>query len=214
MCGRYHLDPDSQRVHDIIEEMNRYAPPLSEQPKDGVINPSQIAPVILMKDGTVAVAPMKWGFPRVGGGGLVINSRSEKADYTPMFQRAARERRCLIPASGFYEWRRTPSGGKTKDKFVFTLRDAREGEIMYMAGFYGQFFGGFESGGYDGFAVLTREADEQMKPYHDRMPVILRAPALKKAWLDASVPYRELLAAFDPPPLEARPDPPPEKPDE
>jgi putative SOS response-associated peptidase YedK len=82
---------------------------------------------------------MKWGFPRTGGGGLVINSRSEKADVTPMFQKAARERRCLVPASHFFEWRRV-SGRKTKDKFAF--RPDTEEPLMYMAGFYGQFLGG------------------------------------------------------------------------
>ena len=104
---------------------------------------------------------------------MVINSRSEKADFTPMFQRAVRERRCLVPVSGFYEWRRTPSGGKTKDKFAFQSQGGVDKGLMYLAGVYGEFLGGFRAGGFDGFAILTREADEQMRPYHDRMPVIL-----------------------------------------
>ena len=55
-----------------------------------------------------------------------INSRSEKSDYTPMFQKAVRERRCLIPVSGYYEWRRTASGAKTKDKFSIVSKGGQE----------------------------------------------------------------------------------------
>ncbi|MFH1880079.1 MAG: SOS response-associated peptidase family protein, partial [Bacillota bacterium] len=133
---------------------------------------------------------------------LVINSRSENADVTPMFQKAARERRCLVPASHFFEWRRT-EGRKSKEKFAF--RPDTEEPLMYMAGFYGQFpggfAGGFAGGGYDGFAILTREADGQMSPFHNRMPVILTDEDLKKAWLNHDIAYADLRPAFEPPKL-------------
>lgn len=207
MCGRYYIDTEEENVKTraILAELEKRRLPMSEQVRGGEIYPSQIAPVILTEEGLGAtVRPMKWGFPRVGGGGLVINSRSEKADVTPMFQRAIRQRRCLIPASWFFEWRRT-SGRKSKDKFAFSLQKAERGELMYLAGVYGAFLGGYEGEGYDGFAILTCAADEQMLPYHDRMPVILRGESLKKAWLDAAVPYPELRAAFTPPVLAVRP---------
>ncbi len=207
MCGRYYIDTEEENVKTraILAELQKRRLPMAGQVKGGEIYPSQIAPVILAEEGLgVTVRPMKWGFPRVGGGGLVINSRSEKADVTPMFQRAVRERRCLVPASWFFEWRRT-DGRKTKDKFAFLLEEARRGELMYLAGVYGQFLGGFEGGGYDGFAILTREADGQMRPYHDRMPVILRDESLKKAWLDEAVAFPTLRAAFAPPKLLIRP---------
>ncbi len=210
MCGRYYVatDEEDAKVNAIIGELEKRRLPMYDRVRAGEIYPTQIAPVILREEGLgVTVRPMKWGFPRVGGGGSVINSRSEKADVTPMFQRAARERRCLVPASWFFEWRRV-AGRKTKDKFAFSLREARRGELMYMAGFYGSFLGGFEGGGYDGFAILTCEADEQMRPYHDRMPVILTAESLKKAWLDPSVAYGALRAAFEVPALTVRPVPP------
>ncbi len=213
MCGRYYIDTEEENVKTraILAELEKRRLPMSDQVRGGEIFPSQVAPVILREEGLgVTVRPMKWGFPRVGGGGLVINSRSEKADVTPMFQRAVRERRCLVPASWFFEWRRT-DGRKTKDKFAFLLKETRENELMYLAGVYGQFLGGYEGGGYDGFAVLTREADGQMSPYHDRMPVILRDEELKKAWLNADVPFITLRGGFEPPALFARsvaPDPP------
>lgn len=206
MCGRYYIDTEEENVKTraILAELEKRRLPMSDQVRTGEIYPTQIAPVILAEPDTgVTVRPMKWGFPRVGGG-VVINSRSEKSDTTPMFQRSVRERRCLIPASWFFEWRRV-NGNKTRDKFAFSLADARRGELLYLAGVYNQFLGGYANGGYDGFAILTCDADEYMQPYHDRMPVILRQEELKKAWLDTAVPYPELRSAFTPVPLAARP---------
>lgn len=202
MCGRYYVDNEEEnaKVRAILAELSKRRLPMYDQVHVGEIFPSQIAAVIVKEPGYgVTVRPMKWGFPRVGGGGLVINSRSEKTDVTPMFQKAARERRCLIPASHFFEWRRV-SGRKTKDKFAFRPEDGEP--LLYMAGVYGQFLGGFEGGGFDGFAILTREADEQMTPYHTRMPVILTDENLKKAWLNLEIPYADLRPAFTPPKLE------------
>jgi len=202
VCGRYYIDNEEEniKVRAILAELSKRRLPMHDQISMGEIFPSQIVPVIVNEpDYGVTVRPMKWGFPRVGGGGLVINSRSEKTDVTPMFQKAARERRCLVPASCFFEWRRT-SGRKTKDKFAFRPDDGEP--LMYMAGVYGQFLGGFAGGGFDGFAILTREADEQMLPYHNRMPVILTDEGLKKAWLNHQIPYAELKPAFTPPTLE------------
>lgn len=205
MCGRYFLDNEdnNRRLLSILCEMERSDSQRASLAHRGEIYPSEIAPVIVAKAGGVTVLPMRWGFPRGNGQGLVINSRSEKADATPMFQKAVRERRCLVPMSGFYEWRRTPGGSKTKEKFAFTLSDAKEGELMYLAGVYGQFSGGFENGGFDGFAVLTQPADAQMSPYHHRMPVVLREEAVKKAWLFAPpvLPYAELRRRFNTPAL-------------
>ena len=122
MCGRYFLDDTeeaNERLLNLLRGLLESGDPLAQQVHTGEIFPTQLAPVIVADGGRVAVRAMRWGFPRGGGRGVVINSRSEKADHTPMFQRAVRERRCLVPVSGFYEGRRTPSGGKTKDKFAF-----------------------------------------------------------------------------------------------
>lgn len=210
MCGRYFLpdeEDDIPKFRLILEELNRTEPKMRNAVHGGEIFPSEIAPVIVAALGGYSVRPMRWGFPRVGGGGLVINSRSEKADFTPMFQKAVRERRCLVPMLGFYEWKRSASGSKTKSKFAFSFGDATPGEMMYLAGVYGEFQGGFAEGGYDGFAILTQAADAQMDPYHDRVPVILRQEALKKLWLTAppSVPFSELRRQFEFPWISASP---------
>lgn len=206
MCGRYYIayDEEDERLKLILRELNHGISPAMGAFNPGEIFPTNLAPVIVRSDGGSAVRPMRWGFPRTGGGGVVINSRSEKADVTPMFRKAVRERRCLVPVTGFYEWRRTPSGGKTKDKFAFQAYSAREAHRpTYLAGLYGEFLGGFQGGGYDGFAILTQAADGQMSPYHDRMPVILERDEARKAWLFApsDTPYDSLRGLFTPPRL-------------
>ena len=184
MCGRYYIGPE------VGEKLQ--VPP-------GEVFPGQMAPVILRGDVGETIALMKWGFPRIGGGGLVINSRSEKADVTNMFRRAVRERRCLIPMTGFYEWRRSPSGSKSKEKFAFQRADAPEG-MMYLAGMWGSFGKGED--GFTGFVLLTQDADEQMQPYHHRMPVILEGES-RRHWLyaPADTPYSVFRQMFLPPRL-------------
>ena len=206
MCGRYFLDDTeeaNERLLNLLRGLLESGDPLASQVHTGEIFPTQLAPVIVADGGRVTVRAMRWGFPRGGGRGVVINSRSEKADHTPMFQRAVRERRCLVPVSGFYEWRRTPSGGKTKDKYAFRSQGGVEKGLMYLAGVYGEFLGGFRAGGFDGFAILTR------RPYHDRMPVILDDESATKRWLRAppQIPYDDLRRCFDPPRLYVRPAP-------
>ena len=139
MCGRYFLDDTeeaNERLLNLLRGLLESGDPLAPQVHTGEIFPTQLAPVIVADGSRIAVRAMRWGFPRGGGRGVVINSRSEKADTTPMFQRAVRERRCLVPVSGFYEWRRTPSGGKTKDKFAFQSQGGVDKGLMYLAGVY------------------------------------------------------------------------------
>ena len=190
MCGRYCFTPAA------AQSLNFHA---------GEVYPGQSAPVIIpgVKEGVPRL--MKWGFPRIGGGGLVINSRSEKADVTNMFRRAVRERRCLVPMSGFFEWKRTASGSKTKEKYFFQSENvSASGGLMMAAGLYGR-FSPRASEPFDGFVIMTREADEQMQPYHHRMPVLLEGEACLH-WLNAppSMPYDALRLLFRPPALVVR----------
>lgn len=205
MCGRYYVDMEEETVKTraILNELLNRRHPMASEIKGGEVFPGQVAPIILIEKGYgYTVRPMKWGFPRHGGGGLVINSRSEKADTTPMFMKAVRERRCLVPMNRFYEWRRGANGAKTKDKFAFAVKG--EPDMMYLAGVYGLFGGGYQEGGFDGFAILTRAADGQMSPYHDRMPVILETEAQKKLWLGAppETPFEVLRQSFADVPLD------------
>jgi putative SOS response-associated peptidase YedK len=104
-----------------------------------------------------------------------INARSETAADKPMFRHALKKRRCLVPASGFYEWLAT--GGR-KQPYCFRSWDEKP---FAFAGLWERWEG--PDGPVESCAILTTGANELVRPVHDRMPVIL--PRLHwQAWLD------------------------------
>ncbi len=159
MCGRYYIAEDDDDILAVLASMQQEA-------KTGDVYPSNGAPV-LTKSGA---ALMKWGFPRYDGSGLIINARSETAADKKMFAAPLREGRCLVPASGYYEWRRE---GDKKTKY----RLWSDGGSIYMAGLYKKTADG------DSFVVMTREAAESIAFIHDRMPVIFRGDSCRE-WLE------------------------------
>lgn len=133
---------------------------------------------------------------------LLINARSETAAEKNSFRAAMRHRRALIPASGFYEWKRV--GGKAKQAYWIRPRDG--GPVA---------FGGLmetwsEPGGseIDTAAILTTEANSAIAPIHDRMPVVIR-PQDYERWLDCVTreprDVADLLRPVDPDFFEAVP---------
>lgn len=115
---------------------------------------------LVLKEGTESfeAVEMTWGFPNPKGKGLLINARAESALQKPTFSDSILKRRCIIPASRFYEWDQS----KTKVTFYREKKD-----MLYFAGFYRS----FEKE--DRFIILTTAANDSMKQTHDRMPVIL-----------------------------------------
>ena len=101
---------------------------------------------------------LKWGFPGFDKGKLLINARAESVKTRPTFADSFASRRCVLPAAGFYEWDRK------KEKVTFRIGGK---PILYLAGIYRPF------GAEKRFVVLTREANDSMRPVHDRMPLIL-----------------------------------------
>lgn len=99
-----------------------------------------------------------WGFPGFDKGKLLINARAESVKDRPTFADSFAERRCVLPAAGFYEWDRK------KEKVIFTVPESK---ILYLAGIYRPY------GEENRFVILTREANASMAPVHDRMPLIL-----------------------------------------
>ena len=182
MCGRYYLA--SEDMDRIITSLLRSldAPGCK---MSGEIFPGDTAPVIAPNRARESKAfAMQWGFS-LGKGKRLINARSESALEKPMFKESMRIRRCLIPASFYFEW-----GQEDKTKYMF--RPA-EGKGVCMAGIYRP-----EPGGRYAYAVLTRDAAPSIRQLHPRMPVILPSDAclpwlhpetdpdtlLKKACLD------------------------------
>ena len=171
MCGRYLVEIDDNELLDIIKAAENNSRSDSACPvfSGGEVFPGSYAPVVI-PGGEPQF--MVWGFPSLMPGKRPhINSRSETAASAKTFSEAMALRRCLVPASGYYEWKTI--GKKHKEKYVFTMPDSG---LMYMAGIFSID---------KKFAILTRAAAPALLGIHDRMPVIL-TKALTSAWLAES----------------------------
>ena len=110
----------------------------------------------------------------------LINARAESAGEKPAFRDALRQRRCVVPADGFYEWERTANGPMP------WLFEHPAGELILMAGLW-EFWAGAGAEPFESFTVLTTEPNTLVAPLHDRMPALIPADALDE-WLDADTP--------------------------
>lgn len=192
MCGRYILTAPPEMVGRVFEVAT--VPPFVARYN---IAPTQPIPVVRPAEGGRVVEMMSWGLvpswvkdPATFT--LLINARAETAAEKPAFRQALKKRRCIVPASGFYEWREDKVDGKRiKQPFLFTPRD---GGLLAFAGIYE------EHTDADGVvrpsaAILTTTANATLAPIHDRMPVIL-APADVAPWLDAGTTPAPVVAAL------------------
>ncbi len=150
----------------------------------GQVFPGDRAPVLANnRAGRAALFAMEWGY-RLEGSKRVINARWETAQDKPLFRDGMRQRRCLIPASCYFEWE------KAQGRRVQYAIGPREGGMLYLAGVYR-----LERRGealVPAFAVLTRQAAPQLAFIHPRMPVIL-SPQGARAWLDIRRPAAQVL---------------------
>jgi len=213
MCGRYLIEDEAYAdILQILNDINAAQKRINSEnlTVTGEIFPTNVVPVIIndkalintpgpeqdRNSAIVDIAAVKWGFPHWKNPSVIINARSETAFEKNMFRKALRERRCVVPSSGFYEWGyrggtntgfnnpnifNNPSGTayggfnkktdkrRPKDKYLFR-RPAEK--ILYMAGIINTFKdpSGDE---YDAFVILTTAANDCVAPVHDRMPVIL-----------------------------------------
>ena len=158
---------------------------LSDLPSTGParrdISPSQSAVVIHgdrrsagAQSGLIGASEMVWGFSNPVKKGLIINARAETAREKITFADSIAGRRCVIPASGFYEW------DAHKAKYRFT---SPEGGLLLLAGFYR------EEQGIPRYTVLTTVANGSMIRVHDRMPVMIGRDEIRP-WIedDARLP--------------------------
>ena len=163
MCGRYYIEIDTSELEDICRQVEQNAVSEAEQltfnMKSGEVFPTNIVPI---RVGDGVYKPMKWGFTAYDGK-LLINARSETAIEKPTFKKSMLERRCLIPASGYYEWQKQRT---SKQKYSFYLPDKK---LVYMAGCYRQ----EEENPVSSFVILTKAASPSLKEIHNRMPVII-----------------------------------------
>src|SRR4051812_30295235 len=166
MCGRFTQRKPAERVK---REFRLEEAPSIEARYN--IAPTQDVLAIRRRDDGDEAVFLKWGLipswaKDASIGAKLINARSETVSEKPSFREAFKKRRCIIPADGFYEWQRT--GGK-KQPFFFQMRDERP---FGFAGLWEKWRG--EDGQMlETCTILTTEANEVLRPVHDRMPVIL-----------------------------------------
>jgi putative SOS response-associated peptidase YedK len=185
VCGRYTLAAGSE---ELVEAFDVPLPDFEVRPRYNIA-PGQEAPVVAEDRQGRRMGLLTWGL--VPGwqdepGRPLINARSESVDRRPSFREAFERRRCLVPADGFYEWKRR--GGA---KAPFWIRP-EDGGVMSFAGVWER-WSRPGSGPRHTFAILTMPASVDVVPIHDRMPVIV-APTRRSAWLSHDTSTEEALA--------------------
>ncbi|MEN0088034.1 MAG: SOS response-associated peptidase [Pseudomonadota bacterium] len=180
MCGRFALVAGTDQINQYLDtEIKSITPPLYN------VAPTQPINIVANLNGKRGAMLVRWGlipgwvkdpddFP------TLINARSETAATKPSFRHAMRHRRALIPATGFYEWRRPPEGSKAKSQ-AYLVRP-RTGGLVAFAGLWETWMGpdGTEI---DTGCILTTAANEAFAPIHHRLPVTIE-PEHFDIWLD------------------------------
>lgn len=184
MCGRFTLGSPGRIKFDL-----RQLPPPLFAPRFNIA-PSQDVLTSMCDGNARALVPARWGlipsWSQEPKG--IINARSETLKDKPSFRESLQNRRCLIPADGFYEWKKS---GKSKQPYYFQMTD---GELFFLAGIWDEWRGGEES--ITSFAIITTTPNE-LETIHDRMPVILPAHA-QDAWLSSDTQPMEPLSFLNP----------------
>jgi putative SOS response-associated peptidase YedK len=188
VCGRYTLTKSAKKLG------RQLGLELPDFPARYNIAPTQHAPVLLL-DGVMQCRMLRWGLVPswardLAMGSQLINARSESAAGTRSFRMAFRQRRCLVLADGFYEWRKA---GRERFPEWISLADE---EPFAFAGLWEQWVApdGSEHGTY---TILTTRANALTERLHHRMPVILK-PDDYEAWLDLEAPEIALVRLFEP----------------
>jgi len=165
MCGRFALFSSVQAIKKYYNYLNE----VQDWKANFNIAPSQKIPVIINKNGEKNLEFFHWGLIPFWAkdkkiGYKMINTRAETISEKPSFKYAFQKRRCLIPANGFYEWRK-----EDKQPFFFQMKDS---EIFSFAGIWENWKS--QEGNYmQSCSIITTSANDFMKGIHHRMPAIL-----------------------------------------
>lgn len=183
MCGRYQFSSkEYKEIQQIVRDAQRHSEQYNELnfPTTGDICPSQIAPVMVARGDKIVGEFQRWGLPGFKGR-QIINARAETVTEKTMFKRSIAWQRCVIPATGFYEW------DSAKHKYLFQL----PGQPIYLAGIYDN------SNGTNCFIILTTAPNESVSAIHDRMPLMLTRDQVRP-WLTDAGAALELLISRPP----------------
>ncbi len=186
MCGKYTL---AAEVNDLVEQFQ-----IDEYPSDLAssynIAPTQEVAAVLVEDEKRRLKMLRWGLipswaddPSIGN--KMINARAETVSEKPSFRTPFKNRRCLIPTDGFYEWQRTSDG---KQPYYIHMKD---GSPFAFAGLWETWRDGEEI---RSCTIITTEANDLVGEIHNRMPVIL-PPEDYELWLDPEFEEKEALTS-------------------
>jgi putative SOS response-associated peptidase YedK len=183
MCGRFTRDFTWQQVREFSRMLDLVVP--AEEPVAAYnIAPTDPGPVIVAREGGGAeIREMRWGLLPAWAKDTklaysTINARLESVSDKPAFRGAWKQRRAIVPATGYYEWP--------------TMDGAKRPHYIHVEGAPVMFFGGLWEARPDGmgshlltYSIVTRAADPVIAPVHDRMPLIL-SPDVLRDWLHGS----------------------------
>ena len=192
MCGRFSNKAKSKDIEKEFKVGRKNANLF--QPRYNIA-PSQMIDVVFEPEGERILSHLKWGLvphwaKESDIGNRMINARAETLSEKPSFREAFKSRRCIIPASGFYEWQKKGTGAK--QPYYFYLK---EKEVFGFAGLWEEWLDKQTGELLETCTIITTEANDVLKPVHERMPVILRSDSYDE-WLDVKEKNTEKLQKF------------------
>jgi putative SOS response-associated peptidase YedK len=198
VCGRYTLtNPDPVKLRQRFMLGESAVPEI--EPRYNVAPTDPVLAVRRTEEGAREAGRLRWGlvpgrWAEKRSGRPLINARADGITSQPAFGESFRERRCLIPADGFFEWRRDESG-----RLPFWI-SRPDGELFAFAGIWAALparASGPDAELLHSCAIVTTEPNDLIRSIHDRMPVILD-PELEAAWLDPEADEDELVSMLRP----------------
>jgi putative SOS response-associated peptidase YedK len=192
MCGRFLLATPPSAVAELfgIDQVE------IDWPARYNIAPTQMVPVIRQRDQKRTLSLLRWGLvpswaddPSIGN--RMINARAESIDTRPAFRSAFQQRRCIVPADGFYEWKKL--GPRRKQPMAILAADR---QLLALAGLWERWRPRDQPDApwLETCTILTCPPNDLLREVHDRMPVVLERQDVAR-WLDPAV---QLAAALKP----------------
>lgn len=197
MCGRYTLSVPLSNLVDAFE----VGPPDFDYLPRFNIAPTQTAPIVAQDSKGRRMGLLRWGLvpswaKDLAIGSRMINARAETVAEKPAFRSAFRKRRCVIPADGFFEWKKDEGGeGKGGAKTPYWIHFPRQ-RVFAMAGLW-EVWRPANSDPVYTFTILTAEAIPSIREIHHRMPVILDPDGVDR-WLDPGSEASDLTPLLGP----------------
>jgi len=195
MCGRMTQQTSPSEIARIFEAELREPETLAEMGPRYNVAPTQPIGVVVEREDGRFVELHRWGLVPSWStsvaqqGARLINARAETLATSRAFRESFARRRCIVPADGFYEWRRE---GRARHPYLIHPRD---GQPLAFAGLWAPWREPSSGEWLLSAAVITTSANTTVAPLHDRMPVVL-APASWEAWLDPMIGDAPLLTSL------------------